>query len=118
MRERSQTRWVHTLRQLKPRKYEKLAYQTLEATGRQEAGFVAQDVNQIPELQFAVTAPESETTETPEGTQTNYYSLDYNSLFTYAVKAVQELDAIVQAQAVTITALQARVSALEATRKK
>ena len=81
----------------------KLSPQTYEKQGLLDAGFVAQDVETIPELASYVSTPED---ETPKG-------LNYSALFSHAVAALQELDRIVQSQASTITALAARISALE-----
>lgn len=41
------------------------------------------------------------------------YSLDYNSIFSYNIAAVKELDKIVQQQAQLISSLEARLLALE-----
>ena len=81
----------------------KLLPQTYEKQGLLDAGFVAQEVETIPELKPYVSTPED---EAPKG-------LNYSALFTHAVAALQELDTIVQRQASTITALVARISALE-----
>ena len=51
-----------------------------------ETGFIAQEVNQIPELSHLVT----------EGTEDTAYSLDYTGLFVYNIQATQELDRIQQ----------------------
>ena len=62
---------------------------------------VAQDVKSIPELAFLVSGEETD----ENGTQTPL-QLQYNSLFTVAIKAIQELKA-------RNDALEARISALE-----
>ena len=69
-----------------------------------EAGFIAQEVLQT-DVSWTVVAPENPDTKP--------YSLDYNSLFTYAVAAIKELDAIRKSQAVTIDALKTRVTSIE-----
>jgi len=80
----------------------KLSPQTYEKQGLLDAGFVAQDVEKILELKPYVSTPD----EAPKG-------LNYSALFSHAVAAIQELDRVVQSQASTITALAARISALE-----
>jgi len=80
----------------------KLSPQTYEKQGLLDAGFVAQDVEKILELKPYVSTPD----EAPKG-------LNYSALFSHAVAALQELDTIVQSQASTISALAARISALE-----
>lgn len=85
----------------------KLSPQTYEKQGLLDAGFVAQDVETIPELASYVSTPEN---EAPKG-------LNYSALFSHAVAALQELDRVVHSQASTITALAARISALEGDRE-
>ena len=90
-----------TIQQLRPQHYDMA--QTLENADdtHREAGFIAQEVAQIPELaQFVI-----------EGSDTEIWRLNYNSLFTYAVAAIQEL-------ATTIASLEARLAALEAPRRR
>ena len=48
----------------------------------QEYGFIAQEVENIPELNFTV----------KKGTDIAPYGIDYNSIYTVAVKAIQELN--------------------------
>ena len=67
----------------------------------EEYGMVAQDVRSIPELAFLVSGAETD----ESGTQTPL-QLQYNSLFTVAIKEIQELKAMNDA-------LEARISALE-----
>lgn len=61
-----------------------------------ESGFIAQDVEQIPELKHMVTP----------GTSTTPYSLNYNGFIAYLVKAVQELSTKVEEQGAELRALQ------------
>jgi hypothetical protein len=68
-----------------------------------EAGVIAQDVLQVEELAFAVT-PE---TTNESGEVVGPHGVNYNSLFTYAVAAIKEQQAIIED-------LKARVEALEA----
>ncbi len=72
----------------------------------EETGFIAQDVLQIPELAYCVSEG-----VTAEGK--DIYYLKYNDIFVVNVQAVKELAQIVQSQAALITALEARVAALE-----
>ena len=69
------------------------------------SGFIAQEVEQIPELKHAVNLP---------NTESKYYSLNYEIIFTYAVSAIQELNTIVTTQAATISTLEAKLAAQEA----
>ena len=48
----------------------------------QEYGFIAQEVENIPELNFTV----------KKGSDIAPYGIDYNSIYTVAVKAIQELN--------------------------
>ena len=68
-----------------------------------EVGVIAQDVANIPELAFAVSSDEVN----ENGEVVKPHGLDYNSLFTYAVAAIKEQQAIIED-------LKARVEALEA----
>jgi hypothetical protein len=69
------------------------------------SGFIAQEVEQIPELKHAVNLP---------NTESKYYSLNYEIIFTYAVSAIQELNTIVTTQATTISTLEAKLATQEA----
>ena len=64
-----------------------------------EAGLIAQDVQQIPELAFAVKESVNDEGEISLG-------LDYQSIFTFAIAAVQDLSA-------EVTLLKARIAQLE-----
>ena len=66
-----------------------------------EAGFIAQEVAEIPELLPYVDV----------GNDTELWGLNYNSVFTYAVAGLKELDAIVQVQQTKIENLEARLTA-------
>ena len=72
-----------------------------------EDGLIAQEVELIPELKHAV-KDECITDDIKEPKTVNY-----NSIFVRAVKALQELDAIDQQQQSTIESLEARIEALE-----
>ena len=70
-----------------------------------EAGFIAQDVQKVPELNFCVKDPISE--------DKDVYHLDYNSIFTHNVAATKELDALVTELRAETASLKERVAALE-----
>jgi hypothetical protein len=57
-----------------------------------EAGVIAQQVLTVDELAFAV-SPEG---VDEDGNVTSPHGLDYNSLFTYAIAAIQEQQAIIE----------------------
>jgi hypothetical protein len=101
---------LEVIRSLNPQYYRKtFDFQDSEEECVYEAGFIAQEVLET-ELAFAVSDGDyvnenGETVEEP-------YRLDYNSVFTYAVAAVKELDAVVQSQAATIASLETRLNRL------
>jgi hypothetical protein len=59
---------------------------------RVEAGVIAQEVLGVDELKFAV-SPE---TKDEDGNVTTPYALNYNSLFTYAIAAIQEQQKLIE----------------------
>jgi hypothetical protein len=76
---------------------------------RIEAGVIAQQVLTVDELAFAV-SPEG---VDEDGTVTSPHGLDYNSLFTYAIAAIQEQQQIIEHLKSQNESLAARISALE-----
>lgn len=66
-----------------------------------ETGFIAQDVQKIPQLSHLVT----------EGTDAEPYGLDYTGLFTYNVKAVQELYGLVKTLQQEVASLKQQIAA-------
>ena len=95
---------LSTIMKLKPQNYD---FKTSEESDAKylglRSGFIAQEVLEIPELAHAVRNPGNYTRETkaPNGDivyeeVTRYMSLDYNTIFTYAVKAIQEHQNIIQ----------------------
>jgi hypothetical protein len=95
---------ISVIRQLEPQLYDKSPSLTQFSPTVQEAGFIAQEVEQIQELNPYVHV----------GTDTELWGLNYNSLFTYSVAGLKELDSIVQTQGKTIQALSTRLLSLEA----
>ena len=71
---------------------------------KSEIGVIAQELEQIPELAWTVDGRDASVAK----------SVDYNSLFALNIQATQELAALVQTQAATIAALEARVASPEA----
>ncbi len=87
------TNGLDIVRQLSPQIYDK-KFPNQETVV--EAGFIAQEVNAIEDLSFAVKQTGKEYVEgDPE---TNYYALDYKSIYTYAIASIKELDTIVTRQ--------------------
>ena len=66
-----------------------------------QCGFIAQSIEQIEQLKHAVAGG-----EIGEDGKETIRSLNYNAIFTYAVKAIQELSQLVKAQQVQIDELQ------------
>ena len=119
---------LSVIRQLKPQKYQKTKKlkaadfnEHLDEDGILcvEAGFIAQDIQNIPELAYSVTGGDyTESTEDSEGVVTTNevaspHYLNYNNILTYNVAATQELDATVTALLAEIASLKERLSALE-----
>jgi len=102
---------LEAIRQVQPQTYIKLKNES-ETDGFPSSGVIAQQLNEIPELQYCVNIPETDTTtevddDTGEAvTKTNYWSVNYNGLFTHLLAAVKELDTIVQRQAARIDILE------------
>jgi hypothetical protein len=74
-----------------------------------EAGVIAQQVLNIPELKFLVREEKLD----EDGNTVWPYSLDYNSLFTYAIAAIQEQQTIIEDLKSQNASLESRISALE-----
>ena len=95
------TNGLSLMRQLRPQKYTK---RRPGETGRHEWGFIAQHVELISDVAFAVTQPDKEWIEGDPNTCYKY--IDYQPLYIAAIAAIKELDAQVQQ-------LTARIQALE-----
>ena len=76
---------------------------------RVEAGVIAQQVLTVDELAFAV-SPEG---VDQDGAVTSPHGLDYNSLFTYAIAAIQEQQQLIEQLKSQNESLATRISALE-----
>ena len=74
-----------------------------------EAGVIAQQVLEVPELAFMV-SPEG---VDEDGNVTSPHGLNYNSLFTYAIAAIQEQQSIIESLQSQNASLESRISALE-----
>ena len=74
---------------------------TVETPQSHQCGFIAQSVQQIDELRYTVVGG-----KVGEGGKESLRGLNYNAIFTYAVKAIQELHEIAKAQQVQINELQ------------
>jgi hypothetical protein len=74
-----------------------------------EAGVIAQQVLTVDELAFAV-SPES---VDEDGNTTSPHGLDYNSLFTYAIAAIQEQQAMIDQLKTQNESLISRIETLE-----
>jgi hypothetical protein len=94
---------LSTIRLLSPQTYDKSNELNDASNTHVDAGFIAQEVAQIPELAHYVHT----------GSDTEIWHLNYTPLFTYAVAGLKELDAIVQSQQTEIDSLEARLTALE-----
>jgi len=100
---------LEVIRQLSPEKYiKKLPTQT---KGIEESGFIAQEVLKIKDLSHTVLWDDNEYVEGDPNTR--YYSLAYDSVFTYGIAGLKELDAIVTKQAELIQKLENRITILE-----
>ena len=87
----------------------------IEGDYQVEAGLIAQEILEIPELSFVVSGGDITNTDEDgvETTEPDAYAVDYNSINAYHIAATRELDAIVAAQADLIAKLEARLTALE-----
>ena len=86
---------LNTIMKLKPQTYNLKSSEKPDAINQGlQAGFIAQDVLEIPELEHTVDVPEVESVTDEETGEVHkaYMSLNYNSIFVYAVKAIQELN--------------------------
>jgi hypothetical protein len=98
---------INVLNQLRPATYwkgNKIDVEPIESERRWEAGFIAQEVEQIPELQHAVAQVDVVDGKYFDG----MYTLNYGQIQPYHVAATQELYKLVQDLTVRLAALEAR----------
>ena len=110
---------LSTMRRLAPRKYQKTKemhtanfHGKVDGEWTWEAGLVAQEVMQIPELAFCVQEGDVVTDENGDEKQMPF-GLNYMNIFVYGLAAIKELDAQVQSQQHAIAQLEAKLDLLE-----
>ena len=81
--------------------YNLVDHYTPDTPQSHQCGFIAQSVEQIDQLKHAVVGG-----EIGDDGKESIRALNYNAIFTYAVKAIQELSQLVKAQQVQIDELQ------------
>ncbi|MFM7981676.1 MAG: tail fiber domain-containing protein, partial [Candidatus Fonsibacter sp.] len=84
--------------------YDLVEAYTPETPQSHQCGFIAQSVQSIDELKDAVVGG-----QVGDDGKESIRALNYNAIFTYAVKAIQELSQVVKAQQVQIKELQAQI---------
>ena len=92
---------LDTILQLQPKKYDKSLTLNVEENTEREAGFIAQEVFEIPELKPYVV----------EGTAEEAWRLNYSCFIPYLVSAVKEQNAIISSLRVRIEALETAATA-------
>ena len=101
---------LSAIRKLSPQVYDKASEFNDTTNTFREAGFIAQEVYEIPELKDFVNLPE---TDPDNPNPSPFWSLNYSSIFTYNIQAVKELDSIVQNQQTEINDLKSKIASLE-----
>ena len=115
---------LNLINQLSPQKYEKIIEQPAEAVGNwiptdaewaagskdeyswmDEAGLIAQDIKQIPELSWCVTGEEVDS----EGNQTAL-RLNYNDIYAYHISATKELSSQLNEEKAKIATLETQMT--------
>ena len=99
-----------TIRKLSPQVYDKASELNDTVNTFREAGLIAQEVYEIPELKDFVNLPE---TDPDIPNPYPFWSLDYSSIFTYNIQGIKELDSIVQNQQTEINDLKSKIASLE-----
>ena len=106
--EKPLTNALDVINQLEPVEYDQtydlVDQYTSDTPQSHQCGFIAQSVQSIDELKRAVIGG-----QVGDDGKESVRALNYNAIFTYAVKAIQELSQIVQAQQVQINELQAQI---------
>lgn len=101
---------LSTIRKLKPQVYDKASKLNDTINTIREAGLIAQEVYEIPELKDFVKVPKTD----PDIPNPHpYWGLNYGSLFTYNIAATKELDSIVQTQQTEINELKEEMNTLK-----
>ena len=101
------TNGLEVINKLKPQIYwkgNKLNVEPSEEERVRESGFIAQEVEQIPELQHIVNIAQA--TEDREES----YNLNYTQLIAYNVSAIQELHKLVKEQNERIELLESKIT--------
>ena len=106
--EKPLTNALDVINQLEPVEYDQtydmVDQYTSDTPQSHQCGFIAQSVQSIDELKHAVVGG-----QVGDDGKESVRALNYNAIFTYAVKAIQELSQIVKAQQVQINELQAQI---------
>jgi len=89
---------LNTILQLKPVKYDKSLILNVEENTEKEAGFIAQEVFEIPELKPYVV----------EGTEEDFWRLNYSCIIPYLVSAIKEQNEVINSLKERIEVLEAR----------
>ena len=106
--EKPLTNALDVINQLEPVEYDQTYdlddQYTSDTPQSHQCGFIAQSVQAIDELKHAVVGG-----QVGEDGKESVRALNYNAIFTYAVKAIQELSELVKAQQVQKNELQAQI---------
>ena len=81
---------------------------TISGEYNHRAGFIAQEIRNIEEISYCCIGEEYDNSGNPTS-----LALDYNSIFTYGIAAIKEIDNIVVNQENTINELNNKVTTLE-----
>ena len=109
---------LDVIRRLEPQEYQKTGEMLapdfngdISGDWNYEAGFIAQEILEIPELAYSVLG--GDTIKESGEIVPEPYSVNYNNIFTYGIASIKELDAIVSTQATLIKKLEERLYTLE-----
>ena len=109
---------LDVIRRLEPQEYQKTGEMLapdyngdISGEWHYEAGFIAQEIKQIPEISYSVLG--GDTIKESGEIVPEPYSVNYNNIFTYGIASIKELDAIVSTQATLIKKLEERLYTLE-----
>ena len=87
--------------------YDLVEHYTQETPQSHQCGFIAQSVEKIDELKYIVAGG-----EIGEDGKESLRGINYNAVFTYAVKAIQELHEIVKQQQIQIDSQKQQIDKL------